>query len=272
MPLVPEEHQQAQRLLGWRHNAHLHLDWQDLTNWLADPTIHCWAAWRGEEIVALLGASTEIVGVSWLRLMTNAERGLLDVLWGKLQPTLYEQGIRKVAVLLHNPWFKEPLRRWGFQVTNAVVTLRRTDSALPSPPLPPLHIRSATPADLAAISLVDEAAFAPLWRHNEHTLRAASKLAATFSVLTLEDAIIGYQLSTHHNAMGHLARLAVAPAHQGRGLGGLLIGDMLRFFAGRGVEATTVNTQEDNHRSQRLYARLGFRYTGQRSPVLTLDL
>jgi ribosomal protein S18 acetylase RimI-like enzyme len=47
---------------------------------------------------------------------------------------------------------------------------------------------------------------------------------------------------------------------------------MLRFFAGRGVSRVTVNTQADNARSQSLYKRYGFEFTGYSVPVWLLDL
>jgi ribosomal protein S18 acetylase RimI-like enzyme len=84
--------------------------------------------------------------------------------------------------------------------------------------------------------------------------------------------VLGYQLSTSHSRDGHLARLAVLPDFQGRGLGGMLIGEMVRFFEGRGVTTLTVITQEDNLASQHLYRRLGFDYTGHRVPVWSINL
>ena len=68
------------------------------------------------------------------------------------------------------------------------------------------------------------------------------------------------------------ARLAVDPASQGQGLATALVGDVLREFVRRGQDRLTVNTQEDNGRSRRLYRRLGFRETGDIFPVYQIDL
>jgi ribosomal protein S18 acetylase RimI-like enzyme len=66
---------------------------------------------------------------------------------------------------------------------------------------------------------------------------------------------------------GHLARLAVLPAYQGRGVGYALVNDLLRQFVFRGIFRVTVNTQADNHASLRLYENMGFQRTGESYPV-----
>lgn len=279
-PYAPEDRRQAIRLIGHAGCRHFHLDWQRPIDWLDERNVCCWLARRGEEVSALLGASVEQGGAAWLRLAAASGDGRdafeecrpPDVLWEQLRDDLKVCGVRQVAALLQDSWLKSPLQEWGFEHTNAVVMFRRSDGPIPSYPLPPLVIRNATLQDIRAIARVDAAAFGPLWRYDERTLWLAGQIAVTFTVLTLEEAIIGYQLSTHHGIVGHLARLAIHPTHWGKGYGGLLIGEMLRFFARRDVPLTSVNTQEDNISSQRLYTRLGFRFTGQRAPVWTIVL
>jgi ribosomal protein S18 acetylase RimI-like enzyme len=281
IPYAPEYRRQAVRLIGQARYRHFHLDWQQPIDWLAERNICCWVAWDGKEITTLVGASVEQDGAAWLRLVAASDdsgdsyRGdinLPDALWARLREDLRACGVREVGVLLQEYWLRPTLRLWGFESTNAVVTLRRSDGPVPPYPLPPLAIRDATLQDIPAIVRVDAAAFSPLWRYDERTIWLASKLAATFTVLTLDESIVGYQLSTHHGVVGHLARLAVDPPHQGQGYGGLLIGEMLRFFASRNVEVASVNTQEDNVRSQQLYKRLGYQFTGHRAPVWTMAL
>ena len=47
---------------------------------------------------------------------------------------------------------------------------------------------------------------------------------------------------------------------------------MLRHFWRRGVYGVTVNTQDSNLASQRLYAKFGFARTGYDLPVWVADL
>jgi dTDP-4-amino-4,6-dideoxy-D-galactose acyltransferase len=56
---------------------------------------------------------------------------------------------------------------------------------------------------------------------------------------------------------GRIGLFAVAPAAQGRGAGGLLIGAALDWFAGRGADTVSVVTQGRNVRAQRIYQKFG---------------
>ncbi len=164
-------------------------------------------------------------------------------------------------------------KRWGFRQANAVISLRRESRRIPAASLPQgLSIHKADTAVLDAIVSLDAAAFEPMWQYDRGMMEMAQRHAATFTFIEQQGQIYGYQLSTWHIESGHLARLAIHPDLQGQGLGGILMGDMLSFFAGRGVYTITVNTQADNLASQRLYKRYGFEPVNQRVDVWTLEI
>jgi ribosomal protein S18 acetylase RimI-like enzyme len=279
-PLLLDEvdHQQACDLLQLSRRQHIHLDWQSLPNLLADPLTRCWLVKQDKNIQALVGATLHRPAqtdskVAWLRLiLPSASDALLDHAWEALQADLTESGIEQVGLLAVDSWVERLATRWHFGRTNSVVTLERPSGTTPPRVTPPLRIRDVGPADLAAIEQVDAAAFHPLWHHNRAALEAAHPQSATFTVIELQGSILGYQLSTWYIDTGHLARLAVKPEAQGRGLGKLLVGEMLRFFEERGITRITVNTQEDNLVSQKLYTSLGFHFTGHSVPVWTLKI
>ncbi len=58
--------------------------------------------------------------------------------------------------------------------------------------------------------------------------------------------------------------IAVGPAHQGQGLGALLLTELLEEAARRGQRRTLLEVRADNDVAQRLYARHGFRRIGVR--------
>ena len=84
--------------------------------------------------------------------------------------------------------------------------------------------------------------------------------------------MIGYQLSTGTPIGAHLARLAVRPELQGRGLGAALVSDLIERIQNNGGTRVTVNTQADNMSSLALYHKLGFRRTGEQYPVYTFQV
>ncbi len=74
---------------------------------------------------------------------------------------------------------------------------------------------------------------------------------------------------TMSGAIAHVARLAVHPRWQGRGIGRQLMIDALTMAAEGNCQRVVLNTQVDNIPSQRLYHSLGFRPTGEEFVVLT---
>lgn len=52
--------------------------------------------------------------------------------------------------------------------------------------------------------------------------------------------------------------LAVADAHQGSGLGGMLMDRVLEFASARGIGAVSLTVVQDNDKARAMYARRGF--------------
>ncbi|MBN1427554.1 MAG: GNAT family N-acetyltransferase [Anaerolineae bacterium] len=277
--LVEDEHQQIGELLGVAPLCHMHLDWQSLPAMLANPLLRCWVLHHDGAIRALLGATVYNppagASVAWLRLalppIDGSEPGF-DCLWEALQDDLASMAVGQIGILAIEPWVENIADDWGFRRTNAVVTLQRNFGRMPPLPVPPMQIRAVAQADLDDIVRVDAVSFHPLWQHDRAALEAAQCQASTFTLIEMEGDILGYQLSTWYVDSGHLARLAVKPEARGQGLSKLLVGDVLHFFAKRNITTITVNTQEDNVVSQRLYASLGFEHTGHSVPVWTFDM
>jgi ribosomal protein S18 acetylase RimI-like enzyme len=65
--------------------------------------------------------------------------------------------------------------------------------------------------------------------------------------------------------------LAVLPDMQGKRIGAVLLDNLISKFNRRGVRSLTVNTQQSNIRSQRLYARYGFHRNGFDLPIWQWD-
>lgn len=214
---------------------------------------------------------------AWLRMATsstaiNVAPGL-DILWEDLKDDLEASGVQQIAVLVTDRWIEPAVKKWGFEHTSAVISLRRTGGPIPPSLLSEsLRVYEIALTDLNKVAGVDAAAFKPLWQYSQETLELAFLQAATITALAKGECMLGYQLSTQHAGSGHLARLAVVPEAQGQGLGSILIGEMLRFFESRGIHTITVNTQADNTPSRRLYRRWGFEPINHSAPVWTMML
>ena len=269
---LERQHLQAvDDLLFLNQRVHTHMDWYEPLDWLAQFEAPVKLAWQGRRLVGLLAASSPVNSASWLRLAALHDRISADQvfapLWCDLSQALLERGCNQVHVLIAQPWIKHHLRGSGFHFVEDVVTLQRNGSYVPAAAPDDIIIRLAQPDDLLSIARVDDAAFSPPWQMTESELWQAQRVAAICTVATHEQQIVGYQISTLYSDDAHLARLAVAPQQQGRGIGALLVDDLLHRFSRRHVATMTVNTQISNLRSQRLYRRFGFYRNGYDLPV-----
>jgi ribosomal-protein-alanine N-acetyltransferase len=214
---------------------------------------------------------------AWLRLImppsSDYRPRAMDDLWRDLRSKLLMSSITQVSLLDMDDWVGRYAEHWRFSPTNSVITFRRRNHVpLPAYENTGILIRDCTHADLSAICQIDWGAFAPIWRYDANALLTALQQSSTCTVLETNGEIAGYQMSTRHAESGHLARLAISPPQQGKGLGALLLREMIIHFHQRNITTITVNTQEDNLHSQRLYMRYGFEATGHSVPIWTLSL
>jgi ribosomal protein S18 acetylase RimI-like enzyme len=127
-------------------------------------------------------------------------------------------------------------------------------------------------AGLREVEQVDEAAFPPLWQNPLETLRRGFAQSLRATVAENDRGIVGYQISTGGRMHAHLARLAVHPSVQGRGVGRAIVGDLFKQLYQFGIPKLSVNTQSDNETSLSLYNKMGFLRTGEQYPVYTFNV
>jgi ribosomal protein S18 acetylase RimI-like enzyme len=271
-----QDRRAVQQLLARSHRVHTHLDWYETDQWL-DTTSHITvAAWQGTHLIGLLGMSMPLAGASWLRVAAfdvNADVDtVMTALWQNVMAELTSVGARQAALLSIQDWILPCAQSLGFQKYDDVITLQRVSTLQPDAGDTPYRVRAYAAGELNAIVNVDLAAFAAPWQMSRDEIRQAERQAANISVAVLGEQVIGYQLSTLYFDGAHLARLAVLPEFQGRGVGRALLYDLIQRFIRRGVFAVSVNTQASNLHSQNLYERTGFRRTGYDLPVYLLDL
>lgn len=271
-------HQQAVlELLFYSRRTHIHLDWHKAAAWVESFPDGVWLAWEQTKLVGCMAAAPVLNGTSWLRLaaLDNAVEAeeVLVPLWQAVCEGLRKEGATAAYVLLLNPWLDEILPQMNLFPHEDVVTLYRNSLHLPpAPEVPELTIRDAYLEDANLLTRIDHEAFVAPWQMSPDDMRQALRQAASSTIIAWEGEPLGYQISTRHQTSGHLARIAVHPDAQGRGLGAVLLDETLRRFLRRGVRAITVNTQASNDHSQRLYQRYDFRRNGFDLRVYRADL
>jgi [ribosomal protein S18]-alanine N-acetyltransferase len=269
-PAVFTDQRQIANLIHFEPHVHRHLDWRHPLDWIGTPPFY--VAESEGRMVAALGCPPDPPQVAWIRLFVCASgipvREAWETLWSTVRADLRWGGPFTAAAILMHDWMMSLLEASGFREQQQIVMLQRDSRDIPEISLPvDLTIRQLMHYDLPAVAEVDALAFDLLWQNSFPSLSRAYPQSAWATVAELGGRIVGYQISTRNPLGGHLARLAVRPDLQGKGVGYALIADLIHQMADQGLTHLTVNTQNDNTNSLSLYRRIGFQETGDRYPV-----
>lgn len=255
-------------LIYFESHVHRHLDWRSPLDWLGADEY--WVLERDGKLVAALACPSDPPGVAWIRLFAHDRSIAGWDAWGALWQQAHQRVVfsnRQVAAAITlQAWFGALLQQSGFALEQRIVVLEHnlTTRMMPANPA---SLRLMTTDDLEAVAALDAAAFNPVWQNSQTSLQMAFTQAGLATIVEEEGRLLGYQISTSNPFGMHLARLAVAPDQQGRGLGKLLVQDLLQYAVQNGMGRVTVNTQADNQPSLALYQKLAFRLTGEEYPV-----
>ena len=277
-PADLNDHQQLSNLIFFENRLHRHLDWRSPLEWLGAPFY--WALEEGKRITAALACPYEITGIAWVRLFVYASHWSADnawnILWSTAKYDIARAGGATVTAIAMQPWFQTLLAANGFINRQQIVMLEWHGFA--SQPwvaraAEGIRVRKMTESDLPQVERTDAASFDPLWQNPLGTLqRAFSQSLFARVAEDTQGIIVGYQITTGGGQRAHLARLAVHPTVQGRGVGKALLTDLFRMLTHTGVSRLTVNTQNDNVTSLTLYQKMGFIRTGEQYPVYTVEV
>lgn len=263
--IAPYERQHRRALLDLSfssHWTHKHLDWHTTGQWLDNERGPVFLAWQGEALAGYIGLSRPIAGCSWIRLLGIGDGRMpgqiVADLWQGAQAQCRQAGIRSVAILATVNWLPAYMSRLAFVVGDEIITMSHVGSRSPKAPYAGAMLRPAEISDIGRLCEIDRLAFTPHWRMSTSDFRQALRIASTATIAVNRGEVAAYQFSTRHDDAGHLARLAVHPAWQRRGIASLLLRHLLEDMRRRDVETLTVNTQASNHPSQHLYQRFGF--------------
>ena len=263
--IAPYERQHRRALLDLSfssHWTHKHLDWHTTGQWLDNERGLVFLAWHGAELAGYIGLSRPVAGCSWIRLLGISDGRMpgqtIGDLWRGAQARCPALEIRSVAMLMITNWLPTYFRSLAFDLSDEVITMSHIGSRLPPAPDVAARIRRAEFGDISRLCEIDRLAFSPHWRMSTSDFQQALRIASVATVAVRQGEVLGYQFSTRNDEAGHLARLAVDPAWQRRGVASLLVHRLLEALRRQRVETLTVNTQASNRPSQYLYQRFGF--------------
>ena len=254
---------------------HRHLDWRSPFDWLGNRNFLI--SLENERISGLLICTAEPDEVFWIRIFGAASFTQIEnqwkILFDQLSQQLLEQPIPiTLASIAYFDWMKKLLDDNEWKIQQEVVQLRwvhnhlnKLDKKWPEE----LSIRPMTYNDIKTVTEIDQDCFLNIWKQSQDVIRRAFEQSSYTTVAVIENEVVGFQISTSHKSIAHLARLAVLPKFQGQHIGQALVQNMLRHYTRPWIQEITVNTQHDNQVSLSLYHKMGFEPTGERFPIYT---
>jgi [ribosomal protein S18]-alanine N-acetyltransferase len=263
------------RLAATGELVHHHLDWWNSSIWIHHPPFI--VIRQDKKIVAGLACPEYPPHVSWIRFFGAAKGRFANsawtLMWSEVKKYLLDESVKFVHAIPIDTRFRALLENNGGMIINTVVNLswdatRSTNRE----DLPWVNIRDMNGNELAQIADLDRACFEDIWQNTHDELVTAFRQAYFATVIEINGNLIGYQITTLSTSGCHLARLAVEPGYQGRGVGKMLLNHLISNLEMKGIRYLTVNTQEDNLRSLALYHKAGFSLTGSKFPVYRISV
>lgn len=252
---------------------HRHLDWRSYSDWIGNKSFLL--SLNETEIKGLFVCTAEPNEVFWVRIfgakhfsnLENEWQTLFQYFLNQISPQVDQTIIASIAYF---DWMKDLLLKHKWQIHQEVVQLKwmetnlnKLDKKWPAE----LTIRPMAHADLKTVTGIDQDCFTFIWRQSYDVIHRAYEQSSYTTVAVLNNEIVGFQISTSHRSIAHLARLAVVPKFQGQHIGQALVQNMLRHFSRPWIHEITVNTQHDNIVSLNLYQKMNFEPTGEQYPI-----
>jgi ribosomal protein S18 acetylase RimI-like enzyme len=269
---LAEDHHQIASLILNETNTHRHLDWRSPLDWVGSPNY--WVLEESGRIVAALACPEDPPHVAWIRVFAHSQQLSGPEAWSALWKAAHNEIAQanmqtQVAAIVVKQWFQNLLLSTGFSLKQNIVLLQLTNENIKPFSMPQgFRIRPMEEADISAVIKIDLAAFGWFWHNTVDSLQRARLQSVSATVAEDDSGVIGYQISTGNAFAAHLARLAVRPEAQGRGVGTALVGDLIQNTRVQNASRLSVNTQADNITSLSLYKKMGFTRTGEYFPVL----
>jgi ribosomal protein S18 acetylase RimI-like enzyme len=256
----------------WERAAWLQAE-GDLGLWLAalgrTPT---WLWRRDGAAQGMLSLDSETFPVVTLRHLAlrdiAAQRFFAAVALPQAEEGLRNQHAQWLTVEAGGRWLRDLLVGCGYTVGAQVLSYCHSAQVGPVASQADVTLRAIAPADILALAELDAQAFLSWWQwpavRLARLLAGGAEGAAMWGLVADEAGqLAGYLLAQPEPPHAVIARLAVCPARQGRGIGTRLLTEALARLAAAGCREVWLSTQEDNLPARRLYERLGFGARGE---------
>ena len=127
-----------------------------------------------------------------------------------------------------------------------------------------IKLEPMTEVHLARVLQIEGSVFTTPWTREMFTQEVQGHLGSRPVVATHAGKVVGYAIAWFFDEDVHLVNIAVAKRVQSRGIGRLLVNDVVREGRGRGKGVITLEVRAGHASAQAFYRTFGFRGIGIR--------
>jgi ribosomal-protein-alanine N-acetyltransferase len=118
--------------------------------------------------------------------------------------------------------------------------------------------------DLKGVLRVEEAVFPQPWSHRLFVEELSQRTSRAYRAAWVGRSIVGFAGQMFIDDESHVNNIAVDPSWQGRGLGAVILADLVRIALARGARHLTLEVRVGNEPALALYQRFGMAPVGVR--------
>ena len=136
-------------------------------------------------------------------------------------------------------------------------------------PPKPYRLRSMRLSDITWVMVIEKLVFPTPWKASAYEYEVAQNRLARYKVLTAQiednpERLIGYAGLWKLSDEAHISTIGVDPRWQGKGLGELLLLDLMYLSFNIGAALVTLEVRKSNTVAQALYEKYAFEIVGER--------
>jgi len=132
-----------------------------------------------------------------------------------------------------------------------------------------LAVTEMTAADIPAVHAIESASFPTPWPPYAFREEIEGNRMARYLVVRAGSRVIGYAGIWLMVDEAHVTTFAVLPAYRRRGIGGLLLVELMELSADMGAVVCTLEVRLSNAAARQLYQEFGFKPVGVRPRYYT---
>lgn len=127
-----------------------------------------------------------------------------------------------------------------------------------------IRIQPMTVDDLDQVMEIERKSFISPWSREAFTNELRKNRFAHYLVAKAGDKVIAYGGMWFILDEAHITNIAVHPDYRGRGIGTLLLEEMIKYGTSRGMDGFTLEVRKSNSSAIKLYKKAGFLECGTR--------